>query len=267
MPKRHWADLTADDFRALDRERCIAVLPLGAIEQHGPHLPVSVDGDLLDEEIKRCLPLLGDDLTVLFLPTMAIGKSTEHIAYAGTLTLSAETTIRLWMETGASVARAGIKKFLLFNGHGGNVAAMDIVARDLREKHAMVTAATSWYQLGIDQGLFDAREMAHGIHAGEGETSMMLAARGHLVEMEKAVDFRSRGEDWAETNDFIGVGGGKVKLGWLIQDLNPAGACGNAAAASRDKGEKLLEGAARRLAAFLAEFDRFALESLDAYPD
>ena len=267
MPKRYWADLTADDFRALDRERCIAVLPLGAIEQHGPHLPVSVDRDLVDEVIKRSVPLLGEDLTVLFLPTMAIGKSNEHIAYAGTLTLSAETTIRLWMEIGASVARAGVKKLLLFNGHGGNVAAMDIVARDLRAKHAMLTAATSWYQLGIDDGLFNDREMAHGIHAGEGETSMMLACRGQLVEMAKAADFHSRGEDWAETQDFIGIGGGKVKLGWLIQDLNPEGACGNAAAASREKGEQLLQGAARRLAAFLAEFDRFSAEGLDACPD
>ena len=264
MTKRHWADLTAEDFRGLNRERCIAVLPLGAIEQHGPHLPVSVDRDLVEAVIERAIPLLDEELTVLFLPTMAIGKSNEHIAYPGTLTLSAETTIRVWMEIGASVARAGIKKLVFFNGHGGNVAAMDIVARDLRAAHGMLTLSTSWFQLGVDDDLFDDRELRHGIHAGEGETAMMLACRGHLVEMEKAKDFRSRGEDWAEDHDFIGVGGGKAKLGWLIQDLNPEGACGNAAAASRDKGERLLDGAARRLAAFLAEADRFSWRAEDA---
>ena len=98
----------------------------------------------------------------------------------------------------------------------------------------MLTVSTSWYQLGADEGIYDDRELRHGIHAGLGETSIMLAARGELVAMEKAKDFRSRGEDWAEELDFIGVGGGKAKLGWLIQDLNADGACGNAAATSSD---------------------------------
>jgi creatinine amidohydrolase len=128
--KRFWADLTAEEFKELDAARAIAVLPLGAIEQHGPHLPVSVDRDIVDEVVRRSLPLLKESLSVLFLPTMALGKSNEHIAFPGTLTLSAATLIRAWMEIGDSVARAGLRKLVLFNGHGGNVAAMDIVARD-----------------------------------------------------------------------------------------------------------------------------------------
>ena len=96
---------------------------------------------------------------------------------------------------------------------------------------------------------------------------MMLAARGHLVAMEKAKNFHSRGEDWAENLDFIGVGGGKAKLGWLIEDLNAEGACGNAAAATREAGEILLESAAKGLAAFLREVDGFSADGLEAHRD
>ncbi len=263
--KRFWADLTADDFRALDSGRCIAVLPLGAIEQHGPHLPVSVDRDLVDAVIARSLALLDEDLSVLFLPTMAVCKSNEHIAFAGTLTLSAETVIRVWMEIGDSVARAGLKKLVFFNGHGGNVAPMDIVARDLRAKHGLLTVSTSPYQVSGANDVYDDRELQHGIHAGLGETSMMLAARAELVEMDKAKDFRSRGEDWAEDKDFIGVGGGKAKVGWLIQDLNAEGACGNAAGATRDIGERLLDSSAQGLADFLEEIDGLPTEDLEAF--
>lgn len=265
--KRYWADLTAAEFRALDTARCIAVLPVGAIEQHGPHLPVSVDRDIVEAVIARCLPLLDEQLTVLFLPTLAVGKSNEHIAFPGTVSFSAETLIRAWMDIGGSVARAGIRKFVLLNGHGGNVSTMDIVARDLRVKHGMLTAACSWYQLGDGAALLDDREQVHGIHAGQGETSIMLAARGELVDMARAKNFRSRGEDWAGSYDTLGVGGRPVKLGWLIHDLNPEGACGNAAAATAELGEQLLAAAARGLAAFLEEFDTLPAEGLDAFPD
>lgn len=265
--KRYWADLTAAEFRALDTARAIAVLPVGAIEQHGPHLPVSVDRDIVEAVIARSLPLLAEDLAVLFLPTLAVGKSNEHVAFPGTLSFSAETLMRAWMDIGDSVARAGIRKFALFNGHGGNVAAMDMVARDLRVRHGMLTAHCSWYQLGSTEGVLDDRELIHGIHAGEAETSAMLAARGELVDMDRAEDFRSRGEDWADRYDYLGVGGRPVKLGWLIHDLNPEGACGNAAAATAETGERLLADAAAGLAAFLKEFDTLSAAGLDAFPE
>jgi creatinine amidohydrolase len=261
----YWADLSAADFAALDAARTIAVLPVGAIEQHGPHLPVSVDRDLVEEVVKRSLPLLDDDLSVLFLPTQQIGKSNEHIAFAGTLTLSAETLMRVWMEIGASVARAGIRKLVLFNGHGGNVAAMDMVARDLRARHGMLTASCSWFQFSSSQDVLDAYEMVHGIHGGDGETSAMLAVRPDLVDMGQARNFRSRGEDWAETHEHVGVGGKAVKLGWLIDDLNQEGACGNAAAANPDKGEKLLLASAKGFAEFLVEFDKMSAAGLSAH--
>ena len=264
--KRYWADLTAAEFRALDATRTIAVLPVGAIEQHGPHLPVSVDRDIVEEIVARAVPLLGD-LPVLFLPAMPIGKSNEHIAYPGTLTLSGETLMRVWMEIGASVARAGVRKLVIFNGHGGNTAAMDIVARDLRARHGMLTASCSWFGLFDSADLFDTRELVHGIHAGEGETSVMLAARGHLVDMSLARDFTSRAEQWADDYDYLGVGSTPAKLGWLVQDLNRDGACGNAAAADAHRGEALLGRAVEHFIAMLREIDRLSPVGLDAFPD
>ena len=263
--KRYWADLTAVEFRALDVSRTIAVLPVGAIEQHGPHLPVSVDRDIVEEIVARAAPRL-DDLPVLFLPTMPIGKSNEHIAFPGTLTLSAETLMRVWMEIGASVARAGVRKLVIFNGHGGNTAVMDIVARDLRARHGMLTASCSWYGLFDSSDLFDKRELAHGIHAGEGETSVMLAARGHLVDMSLARDFTSRSEQWARDHDYLGAGSTPVKLGWLIQDLNRDGACGNAAGADAEKGERLLDRGVEHFIAMLREIDGMSADDLDAFP-
>ena len=263
--KRYWADLTAAEFRALDVSRTIAVLPVGAIEQHGPHLPVSVDRDIVEEIVARAALRLGE-LPVLFLPTMPIGKSNEHIAFPGTLTLSAETLMRAWMEIGTSVARAGVRKLVIFNGHGGNTAAMDIVARDLRARHGMLTASCSWYGLFDSTDLFDQRELVHGIHAGEGETSVMLAARGHLVDMSLARDFTSRSERWARDHDYLGAGSTPVKLGWLIQDLNPDGACGNAAGADAEKGERLLERGVEHFIAMLREIDGMSADDLDAVP-
>ncbi len=254
----YWSDMTADEFRQLDGKNTIAVLPVGAIEQHGSHLPVSVDRDIVDEVIRRTVPRLGD-LPVLFLPSMPIGKSNEHLYFPGTLSFSAQTLIHIGMEIGESVARAGVGKLLFFNGHGGNVSVLDIVARDLRLEHDLITAYCSWFSLFDSSDLLDPDEYRHGLHAGESETSVMLACRKELVAKDKARNFVSSGESWAQQFDYIGPGGGAVKLGWSIDDLNLEGACGNAASASTEKGEILLERAVENFVAMLDEFNRFSI--------
>src|SRR5215203_4081092 len=137
MPRRLWAEMTTRDFEALDRERVIAVLPVGAIEQHGPHLPVCVDACLCQAVVEATIARLPEDLPVTFLPLLPIGKSNEHIDFPGSLTLSAETLTRLWYEVGESVARAGVRKLVILNSHGGNIQVMEIVARELRVRHRM----------------------------------------------------------------------------------------------------------------------------------
>ena len=270
---RYWANLTTRDFAQLDPARTIAVLPVAATEQHGPHLPVSVDTVLADGVVAACLPLLPDDMSVLFLPTQAVGFSPEHERFPGTLTLKSETLIRLWTDIGESVAATGIKKLVLFNSHGGQVSVMDIVARDLRARLNLLVYSVSWFNLPLldEQGndfnaLFSAEEHRFGIHAGEIETSMMLALDGAHVNMAQARNFASTSQQRSKAYPLLG-NGKSAKLGWQMQDYNPAGAVGNASAATADKGRAVVNAAGRSLAKLLAELDQLPLSTLVAEPD
>jgi creatinine amidohydrolase len=261
---RFWAELGTRDFAQLAKARTIAVLPVAATEQHGPHLPLCVDTALVDGVVAAALPHLAADLSVLFLPTQAVGLSPEHQRFAGTLTLSADTVIRLWTEIGESVARAGIKKLVLLNSHGGQVSVMDIVARDLRARLDMLVLSVNWFNLPLGpevEGQFSAEEHRFGIHAGEIETSMMLALSPAQVNMAHARNFASSSQQRAKK--FAILGNGKsAKLGWQMQDYNPAGAVGNAAAATADKGRAVLQAAGQALARLLAELDQLPPDTL-----
>ena len=260
MPARNWLDLTAEDFATRDMSRAIAVLPVAAVEQHGPHLPLGVDAFIAQGYLDRVIPMVPEDLDVLFLPVQAIGKSNEHLAYRGTLTLSAETVIAAWREIGQSVQRAGCQKLIIVNSHGGNVAPIDIVARELRVRFGMLCVTTAWHRLGYPEGLYDAHEMRHGIHGGEIETSLMRAFQPHLVRMEKADNFVPRSVQMA--HDFKHLGAIQPSgFGWMSQDLNPAGAMGDAASATVGKGEASVEFGARAFVELLGEVDRFSLDA------
>ena len=237
--KRFWVDYTSEAFSRLPHERLIAVLPLGAVEQHGPHLPLSVDACVAETLARRLAEALPEDSPAIFLPVQSVAKSNEHGRYPGTLTLSAGTVIRAWCEIGACVAGAGVRKLVLLNAHGGNVPVMDIVARELRVRHGMLVLCVNWWLLGLPEGLYSRDEQMHGIHAGEVETSVMLALDPDNVEFGKARDFRSRTRDWESEYRHIALGRG-ARPGWQIQDLHPSGACGNAAAATAEKGESTL---------------------------
>ena len=270
---RFWADLSTLEFAQRQAsglaEQTVAVLPVAAIEQHGPHLPVSVDTDLVNGVVATCLAYLPASVPVLFLPTQAVGKSDEHVRFPGTLTLTAETTIRLWTEIGESVARAGLRKLVLFNSHGGQVSIMDIVARELRARCNLIVLSTSWYTLPLGEavdGLFPPAEHRFGIHAGDIETSMMLALHSQRVNMAQARDFRSASQERAAEFPILG-NGRSAKLGWQMQDYHPAGAAGNAAAATADKGRALVEAAGLQLATLLQEVARLPLSTLRADPD
>ena len=270
MPfKSHlWSDLTTADFATLDTTRAIAVLPVAATEQHGPHLPLSVDTDIVNGVIAAALPHLAPDLPAMFLPTQAVGFSPEHTRFAGTLTLKAETLMRVWTEIGECVAASGVKKLVLFNAHGGQVGALDLVARDLRARLGLLVYSVNWFNLPLldAQGqdvnaMFSAEEHRFGIHAGEIETSMMLALRPERVRMDQAGYFRSASQ--ARATGFPILGNGKsAKLGWQMQDYNAEGAVGNAGAATAEKGRALLDAAGRALAALLGEIDRLPADTL-----
>jgi creatinine amidohydrolase len=262
MPrKRFWHELTTYDFREPGVADWIAILPVAAIEQHGPHLPVATDQVINDGHIARTLTLLPADLPALFLPTQAIGKSNEHISSPGTLTFSWETVTRAWIEIGESVARAGVRKLVIVNSHGGNVPIVDIVARELRVRHDMLCVATAWSRFGQPDGLYGDHDRRFGIHGGEIETSIMLALRPDLVRMELAENFRSTQENFEQEFKHLRAHG-QTQFGWKAQDLNPKGTVGDASLATKEKGERSLDHAARVMVELLQDVHRFDLARL-----
>jgi creatinine amidohydrolase len=261
LPKRRWMEMTWTDLAETDTRRWIAVLPVAAVEQHGPHLPLGVDSYIAQAYLSRVHEILPDDLPVTFLPVQKLGQSDEHIAYPGTLSLSAETVIRTYTEIGESLHRAGLRKLVIVTSHGGNVSAMDLVARDLRVRRRMLVVTAAWHRFGYPPGTFDRDEQRHGIHAGDIETSLMLAGRGDTVRMDRAANAIAAtvgmAEDFKWLSAFRPVG-----FGWMTQDLHGSGALGDATLATAAKGEAALRHGARGFVELLGDVDRFDLTRL-----
>jgi creatinine amidohydrolase len=266
LPKRRWADMTWQDFRAGDPARWIAVLPVAAVEQHGPHLPLGVDGFINEGYLARTHALLPESLPVTVLPLQWVGKSDEHLAYPGTLTVSPETAIRSWIEIGESVFRAGLRKIVIVNSHGGTSAVLEIVARDLRVRLGMLAVTASWSRFGYPDELFTEAERTHGIHGGAIETALMRAIRPDAVREDKIADFKS--EAAAMEKEFKWLRPDRpAGFGWMAQDLNSLGALGDARAGTKEKGEAALEFGARAFIELLEDVDRFDPERLKDGPD
>ncbi len=266
MPRtKFWAEMTWTDFGAADMARTIAVLPLAATEQHGPHLPLGTDTFIMEGTIAKVIERLPRELAVLFLPVQNCGLSIEHTDFPGTLSLPAEPLIRAWTTLCECVHRTGCRKLVLLNSHGGNTAILDIIARDLRARLGMLVVMASWHRFGAPDGLFSAHEQAHGIHAGEIETSLMLNFRPDLVREDEAADFQS--ESLALERDFNWLRAGRpTGFGWMSQDLSASGAMGNAAAASARKGETCADHGATAFIELLQDIDAFDLTRLKEGP-
>ncbi|MBI1622475.1 creatininase family protein [Aquamicrobium zhengzhouense] len=239
----------------------IAVLPLGATEQHGPHLPFETDTIIAEGMVARVQALLRTDLNVIFLPVEPVGYSPEHMDVAGSRTLAFDEAINRWIGIGADLATRGIRRLVFLNAHGGNSPLMTIVATELRVQHAMLAVASSWTRFGYPAKWVSPHEKALGIHGGFIETSVMLALRPDLVDMGKARDFPS-----AQTGfeaDFKHLGAyGPHAFGWKMSDLSPQGVVGNAAAASAEAGNELLDHAAKGFVELLLDVSRFDVGTL-----
>jgi creatinine amidohydrolase len=248
----YWQDLATTDFELLDPLRTIALLPVSATEQHGPHLPLSTDAVINRGLVDAMLAGPPVSARVLVLPAIEVGDSLEHSAFQGTLSGDLQSLLGLWLSIGRSVARSGVRKLVIFNSHGGQRALVDQVALRLRVECAMLVVRAHSHALGVPTGLFDADELAHGLHGGAVETSLMLHLRPDLVRVERVADFPSLGRRLAARGGVLGVEK-PIGIGWMAQDLNPSGACGNAAGASAEKGKVLLQHGARRLRELLDE--------------
>lgn len=263
FPRDYWQDMTTAEFAALDAKRVIAILPVGAIEQHGPHLPVCADACANKAVIERMLRLTAE-LPVTVLPMMPVGKSNEHSDFPGTLTLEPETLQRLWTEIAESVHRIGIRKLVLYNTHGGQPQVMDIVARDLRVRLGMLVVVVNQYSL-YPGDLFPADEMKYGIHGGSVETSVMLHLHPDLVDMSKAQNFRPLMKDLEEDFQHLSVTG-STKIAWQSQDLNQAGVVGNALDADAERGAQLIDYATAQFVSILKEVDRYPIGNIQKGP-
>ena len=226
-----WAQRRSVEFEQLDPEKSIAILPTAAIEQHGPHLPVGTDTMIMQGMLERFRNNCPADIDPWILPIQAVGKSNEHLWARGSLTLSAADALSTWTDVGLSVARAGFKKIVIVNSHGGNLDLISILSRELRVRAGMFAVKCQWSSFGHPDSLYTSEELKYGIHGGDVETSLMLAFNPDCVDMSQAKDFRSS----AETAVIPPIG--PISRGWIASDLNEEGTVGNASLATAEKGE------------------------------
>jgi creatinine amidohydrolase len=260
MTFMRWQELSSGAVAGLDHRHAVAVLPLAATEQHGPHLPTGTDHFIAEGMLAETAKSIRDGLEIVVLPVQPVGASLEHSRFPGTLSLPAASLVELVSAIGEGIAKAGLRKLVVVTSHGGNVAAMDAAALECRARHGLLAVACSWARFGLPDGLVDDRERDLGVHGGLIETALMLHFRPGLVEMDKASDFESLQAVLAQRFQHLRAYG-PVRFGWLAGDLNPEGVVGNAAAATRQIGAAI---AAHRAAAFADLLSEVAATEADS---
>jgi len=252
---RNFAYLSWKQVDALSRESTLLVLPAAAIEQHGHHLPLATDTLINNLLLGHALGKLPSELPVYALPPVHYGKSNDHIGFAGTLAVSAATFMAVLRDLGASLASAGFRKLVLYNTHGGNTSLIDVMARDLRAEFGLQTFALHGSGGIAFEGL-SAQERAYGFHAGEVETSLLLASVPELVDQSAyTVNYIAD----VEHPELLLPENAPATFAWLTRDIASSGVMGDPRPATAEKGERWLEQAAVRLAA--------ALEAMVRYPN
>jgi creatinine amidohydrolase len=248
----YWQDFTTTDFGRVDAEQTVALLPVAAVEQHGPHLPLATDALIAEALVRGALERLAAGPTLLALPLQSVGLSPEHASFAGTLSIGDATLLDAWTDIGRSVARAGIRKLIVLNTHGGQKTLVDLLAVRLRSELGMLVARATYFAFGAPPGLFEPAEAAQDIHGGEVETSLMLHLRPELVRTDALANFTGLAHELAQRKGLLGAEK-PVGIGWRAEDLHASGACGNAARADGRRGAQHLSFLAERLALLVGE--------------
>ncbi|MFF4754672.1 creatininase family protein [Streptomyces sp. NPDC002514] len=250
-----WAEQTTEDIADLAGDGAVAVQPIGAVEQHGPHLPLVTDALIAECFAHGAVRGLGAGAGVWVLPTLSYGKSTEHLGRAGTIALSTATLQAVCMDLGASLAASGVHKLVFVNGHGGQPSLLDVVARDIRHAYGLQVFSVMPARFPLPDGVTDPDPF--GIHGGFVETSLMLALAPHLVHLDEAVaDGLELGELYRARRHLTLEG--VVPTAWLIDDVSASGVVGDPAGASAGTGERLVADWTARLAEALTEVRAFS---------
>ena len=261
-PIRYWQTLTTTTAAALVARDPVVILPLAAIEQHGPHLPLSTDLDIGLGLLREAFRHLPDDLPAWVLPPQTTGASREHLRFTGTLSLEPELVSDLIHQHGTAVAACGVRRLVLFNSHGGNLRAMDAAALRLRDEHRILVVKASYFRFSrpADATLPES-EWRHGLHGGAVETAMMLHLCPDLVDTDAMQRFRSLGQDLDAHLRRLGPEG-EAAFAWLAGDLNPHGVTGDARLADAETGQRLVAHYGRVLADVIHDARTFPLDRL-----
>lgn len=254
--RRFLPRLTTLEIQAMPKKNALLVLPIGAVEQHGPHMPVYTDTLLGEAFMAAAFEHLPEGAPIWLLPPVAYGKSTEHAEYPGTITLSARTLMAVLEDIAASLARSGFRKLLLFNTHGGNADLLGMMAREIRIATGMAVFRLDPGAVGYSEAFTDDEEKACGIHAGDVETSLVMAACPEWVRAELAPREMPRFPRTAALSL-------KAKsFAWVTSDISRSGIAGDATKATRERGEAMLAKAGPLLAQALLEIAAFDMASI-----
>jgi creatinine amidohydrolase len=257
-PERYLPYLTTAEVAALPKEQAAVAVVVAAIEQHGPHLPVATDLILGVSLLALALERLDPSVQMWALPPLAYGRSNEHTAFAGTLTLSSATLAAVIHDLARSVVRAGFKRLVLFNSHGGNLPVLDTLARDVHEETGLLVFPFHMFRIGLTAPPpISEQEATWGTHAGEWETSMMLALTPELVRMERAAELGGYGRFRDEIEHVRPLG--PIGFGWLTHEISLSGAIGDPRGADAARGREIVESTVAKVAATLEEMCRFEM--------
>ncbi|WP_223066952.1 creatininase family protein [Paenibacillus caui] len=249
--------LTSKQIREMDKEKALVILPVGAVEQHGPHLPVMTDTLIAEATLTQALDKADRDAGLWLLPPVSYGKSNEHIGMPGTISLSAATLQGVIMDIARSLVASGFHKLLLFNTHGGNTDLLNVVAREIRIETGMTVFSLSPSTLADVSDLISAEELEYGIHGGDYETSIVKAVKPGWVKDEWAV------KDIPDMSDyrFLTIEG-KIRFAWRTPDISESGVCGDATLASEEKGRIIQERVTDCLAQAFTELCSFSVSDV-----
>lgn len=250
---RYLTHLTSPEIAALDKTEGVVILPIGAVEQHGAHLPVLTDTLIATRTLDAALAALPDNVRAWALPPINYGKSNEHVNFPGTITLSSQTLIAVLHDIAKSLERAGFRRLAFLNGHGGNIGLIDMTARDIRVETGLMCFCIHGMQHLDPPFEMSEREQVYGFHGGEAETSLILALEPEMVKMEHAVTTYAEFPDTDTPLFFFG----RASAVWMAEDWSDTGIYGDATLGTAEKGEALLAASVKNLGKLFAVLSTF----------